>query len=165
MTDQIPHLTMGIIARRATNNLNRTEETAEQHYLGAPVPDYRAAVDAVLADLPDTAVIAEALAKHDLSWQGGDHPADSLHLECACGIAWSVEAEWSEGLAHQADAVLDLWAARDREVAAKALREAAADLRDHAVHEEGETEHNRLITQILLGVVSTLNNRIGAGDE
>ena len=107
MTDQIPHLTMGIIARRATNNLNRTEETAEQHYLGAPVPDYRAAVDAVLA-------------------------------------------------------------ARDREVAAKALREAAADLRDHAVHEEGETEHNRLITQILLGVVSTLNDRadrIGAGDE
>lgn len=49
MTNQIPHLTMDIIASRAADDLGRTEETAEQHYLGAPVPDYRAAVDAVIA--------------------------------------------------------------------------------------------------------------------
>ena len=49
MADQIPHLNMDIIARRAADDLGRTEETAEQHYLGAPVPDYRAAVDAVIA--------------------------------------------------------------------------------------------------------------------
>ncbi len=48
-TGRTPHLTMASIAARAADDLARTEETAEQHYLGAPVPDHRAAVDAVIA--------------------------------------------------------------------------------------------------------------------